>query len=227
MPTQIDGQALYGACRTPGPAQAEAFQTLGRYLYQVAYNLVRDRAQLRDLAEDCSQEALITIWHSLDSVEDPDRFLGWAARVVINKMYDACRRLGVGLDVDTGAGEAARESHRRRVPLAKQDSLDEIRESGGQLADIVADTPVASPEASQARREMVDLLTAAIARHPHLSDGSKVVLIRGFLSDWDDGMLAAALKITRSNVHTIRSRDLAHLRDDAEFLHVLDEYMKE
>jgi RNA polymerase sigma factor (sigma-70 family) len=227
MPTQIDGRALYDACRAPGPGQADAFQALGRYLYQVAYNLVRERAQLRDLAEDCSQEALVTIWRSLDSVEDPDRFLGWAGRVVINKMYDACRRLGVGIGSDAGAGDESRASHRRRIPLGWQDSLDETRESGGQLGDVVADSPAASPEASQARHEMTDVLTQTLARHPDLSDASKIVLIRGFLNDWDDAMLAAALKTTRSNVHTIRSRDLAHLRADAGFLRLLDEYMKE
>ena len=228
MPAPLDGRKLYDACRAGGPAQAEAFQTLGRYLYQVAYNLVRSRAQLYDLAEECSQEALVTIWQSLDGVDDPDRFLGWAARVVINKVYDACRRLGVGLGGEQTAEDAAAQAaRRRRVPLGKQNSLDEIRESGGQLLDVVADLFEATPEARFARREMLDLLTEGIARHPGLSDQSKIVLIRGFLNDWDDGMLAATLKTTRSNVHTIRSRDLGHLRDDPTFLRLLDEYMKE
>jgi len=227
MAAPTDGRTLYDKCRAGGPEQAEAFQSLGRYLYQVAYNLVRDRAQLHDLAEESTQEALVTIWQSLDGVEDPDRFLSWAARVVINKVYDGCRRLGVGIGEQPAESGAERVARRRRVPLAKQDSLDEIRESGGQLQDIVADLPEALPDARFARRELVELLCAGIARHSALSDQSKVVLIRGFLNDWDDGMLAAALKTSRSNVHTIRSRDLSHLRDDADFLHLLDDYMKE
>ncbi len=227
MPAPMDGRTLYDMCRGTGPAQAEAFQSLGRYLYQVAYNLVRDRAQLHDLAEESTQEALVTIWQSLDGVEDPDRFLSWAARVVINKVYDACRRLGVGIGEQTAEGPADRLARRRRVPLARQDSLDAVHESGAQLQDVVADQPEAGPDARYARRELVELLSDGIARHSALSEQSKIVLIRGFLNDWDDGMLAAALKTSRSNVHTIRSRDLSHLRDDADFLRLLDEYMKE
>ena len=226
MPTPTDGRQLYDSCRTPGPAQGEAFQALGRYLYQVAYNVVRDRAQLHDLAEESTQEALVTIWQSLDGVEDPDRFLSWAARVAINKVYDGCRRLGVGL-AETPADGTAQATRRRRVPLGKQDSLDEIRESGGQLQDIVADLPDAMPDMCFSRRELLDLLSESIAQHSGLSEQSKVVLIRGFLSDWDDGMLAAALHTSRSNVHTIRSRDLEHLREDAAFLALLRDYMKE
>jgi len=226
MSAPSDGRSLYDACRSSGPPQAEAFQALGRYLYQVAYNLVRGRPQLHDLAEDCSQEALVTIWQSLDGVEDPDRFLSWAARVVINKVYDACRRLGVGIGGEqTPEQAAASAARRRRVPMAKQDSLDQTRESGGQLQDIIADSEEASPEATQARRELTEMLSTGIARHPELSSQSKIVLIRGFLNDWDDGALATALHTTRSNVHTIRSRDLGHLRGDANFLRLLDEYV--
>jgi len=228
MSAPIDGRQLYDASRAGGQAQAEAFQTLARYLYQVAYNLVRDRAQLHDLAEDYTQEALVTIWQSLDGVEDPDRFLSWSARVVINKVYDSCRRLGVGLGGEqAGASGAAQIARRRRVPLGKQNSLDEIRDSGGPLQDIIADIPEALPDARFSQRELMDLLTESIAKHPELSVQSKIVLIRGFLSDWDDGVLAAHLHTTRSNVHTIRSRDLDHLRADADFLHLLAEYMKE
>lgn len=228
MPGPTNGRQLYDACRSGGTAQAEAFQALGRYMYQVAYNLVRDRAQLHDLAEECTQEALVTVWQSLDGVEDPDRFLSWAARVVINKVYDSCRRLGTGPGSEQSTEEGtAQPVRRRRVPLGKQNSLDEIREDGGQLLDIIADTPQVLPDASFAKRELIELLTAGIARHPGLSAQSKVVLIRGFLDDWDDGALASALHTTRSNVHTIRSRDLCHLRDDAAFLELLGEYMKE
>jgi RNA polymerase sigma factor (sigma-70 family) len=228
MAAPIDGRKLYDACRAGGQAQVEAFQMLGRYLYQVAYNQVRDRAQLHDLAEDCSQEALITVWQSLDGVEDPDRFLSWAARVVINKVYDSCRRLGVGLGGEqAGADAAAQIARRRRVPLGRQNSLDEIRDSGGQLQDIVADIPEELPDARFSRRELIELLTDSVARHPALSEQSKIVLIRGFLNDWDDGMLAEALHTTRSNIHTIRSRDLDHLRGDATFLRLLDDYVKE
>lgn len=227
MPAPIDGRSLYEACRREGPGQAEAFQTLGRYLYQVAYNLVRGRAQLHDLAEDCSQEALITIWQSLSSVEDPDHFLGWSARVVINKVYDACRRLGIGPAIEPSAAKSAQPARRRRVPLSKQNSLEAIHDESGSLQDIIPAPPEASPEARQAQHELVQLLTVGIVNHPVLSRQSKIVLIRGFLNDWDDGVLAAELGASRSNVHTIRSRDLAHLRADPDFLRLLDEYMKD
>ena len=51
---------------------------------------------------------------------------------------------------------------------------------GGQLQDIVADAPAAEPDVTFARRELVELLTESIARHPAVSPQSKIVLIRGF-----------------------------------------------
>ena len=82
------------------------------------------------------------------------------------------------------------------------------------------------PEARYSQDELLNVLTAGIAQNPNLSDQSKIVLIRGFLNDWDDGVLATALGTTRSNVHTIRSRDLGHLRDDTSYMGLLEDYLK-
>lgn len=226
--TSAEGRALYEACRTSGAAQAEAYHNLGRYLYQVAFNLVRSRPQLHDLAEEATQEALITIWQSLDSLEDPDRFMAWCARVVINKVYDACRKLGVGLGSEQApASEAAQLARRRRVPINRLDSLDLAAETGAPLPGVAESLPQASPDAQYAQRELLDVLAERIGAHPGLSRQAKTVLVRGFLNDWDDNTLATYLKTTRSNVHTIRSRALTHLREDEEFCRLLQEYMKE
>jgi len=222
-----DARALYQTCRSEGAGQAEAFQTLGRYLYQVAYNLVRGRPQLHDLAEECTQEALVTIWQSLLTLEDPDRFLAWSARIVINKVYDACRRLGIALGSETTGKESeARLPRRRRIPLGMQESLD-VAASGELPPQYADEMPTTAPTEHVSRRELLGLLTAGIARHPELSRQSKLVLMRGFLNDWDDNALAVLLGTSRSNVHTIRSRDLARLRADATFLRLLREYMTE
>ncbi len=227
MSVPQDPRKLYQACRSGGPGQADAFQSLGRYLYQVAYNLVRDRPQLHDLAEDCTQEALVTIWQSLASLDDPERFLAWSARIVINKVYDACRRLGIALGKEAARqGSEARVPRRRRIPLTMQESLD-VAVTGDLLPQFPDEMPTAVPQECFARQELVHLLTTGIARHPDLSRQSKLVLIRGFLSDWDDSALAVLLGTSRSNVHTIRSRDLARLRADANFLRLLKEYVTE
>jgi transcriptional regulator len=50
-----------------------------------------------------------------------------------------------------------------------------------------------------------------------------VVLARGFLEGVEDEELADLLGTTRANVHVIRCRDLAKLREDESFLAQLSE----
>jgi len=225
MPTGPDSRTLYARCRQEGTsAQATAFQELGAYLYRVAFHLVRGRPELHPLAEECTQEALLTIWRSLDTCQQPERFLSWATRIVINKLRDEFRRLGlVGAPAAEGA-PAAQAPRRRRVPLAQLESLSANEETP--LLDLLVGQEVAAAERYE-QAETRHLLLQGIARHPDLSAASKLVLLRGFLEDRDDGDLAGDLHTSRSNVHTIRCRDLAALRRDAAFVQKLREYLGE
>ena len=58
----------------------EAFASLavatGDRLHAVAHRILRDT----DLAEDATQQALLTIWRDLPQLRDPSRFEAWSYR---------------------------------------------------------------------------------------------------------------------------------------------------
>src|SRR5262245_43183809 len=70
----------------------EAFATLavamGGRLNAVAHRILRDTS----LAEDATQQALLTIWRTLPQLRDPARFEAWSYRIVVNACYVEGRR---------------------------------------------------------------------------------------------------------------------------------------
>jgi RNA polymerase sigma-70 factor (ECF subfamily) len=88
------------ALRSRGAMQEEALQDLRDYLLRaVLVYLSRDRSdlarfhpdELRQLAEDWAQEALLTIVDKLDTFRGQSKFTTWAYRVVINLAADELR----------------------------------------------------------------------------------------------------------------------------------------
>ena len=65
----------------------EAFASLavavGGRLNAVAHRILRDL----DLAEDATQQALLTIWKDLPQLRDPARFEAWAYRLLVRACY--------------------------------------------------------------------------------------------------------------------------------------------
>ena len=61
----------------------------GDRLHAVAYRILRDEA----LAEDASQNALLTIWRDLPQLRDPARFEAWAYRVLVRTCFAERRRV--------------------------------------------------------------------------------------------------------------------------------------
>ncbi len=57
-------------------------------LHSVAYNILRDR----ELAQDATQQALLSMWQALPSLRDPARFDAWAYRTVVRACYAESRR---------------------------------------------------------------------------------------------------------------------------------------
>lgn len=98
MAQKMDPVALLAACREGAPAeQREAFLVLGSFLLRVALDRLRSKPDLRDHAEECVQEALVSIWRKLEAgggPDQPERFLSWSAAVVVHKTYDLLRRHG-------------------------------------------------------------------------------------------------------------------------------------
>ncbi len=70
----------------------EAFASLavaaGDRLHAVAYRILRDT----DLAEDATQQALLTIWRDLPQLRDPARFDAWSYRLLVRACYAEGRR---------------------------------------------------------------------------------------------------------------------------------------
>ena len=65
----------------------EAFASLavaiGGRLHSVAHRILRDL----DVAEDVTQQALLTIWQDLPQLRDPARFEAWSYRLLVRACY--------------------------------------------------------------------------------------------------------------------------------------------
>jgi RNA polymerase sigma-70 factor (ECF subfamily) len=70
----------------------QAFASLavavGNRLYAVAYRILRDAA----LAEDATQQALLTIWRDLPQLRETGRFEAWSYRLLVRACYAEGRK---------------------------------------------------------------------------------------------------------------------------------------
>ena len=70
----------------------EAFASIavaaGDRLHAVAHRILRDV----DLAEDATQQALLSIWRDLPQLRDPGRFDAWAYRLLVRACYAEGRK---------------------------------------------------------------------------------------------------------------------------------------
>lgn len=103
------------ALRQPGEEQAKALEELRDYLLRVALVYLRDRrpelsglasSELREMAKDFVQEALLSIQDNLDSFRGDSKFTTWTYRFVINQAAGELRRRHYGtLSLDRLAEE--------------------------------------------------------------------------------------------------------------------------
>jgi len=61
---------------------------VGDRLHAVAYRILRDV----DLAEDASQQTLMSIWQDLPQLRDPARFEAWSYRLLVHACYAEGRK---------------------------------------------------------------------------------------------------------------------------------------
>ena len=61
---------------------------IGSRLHAIAHRILRDA----DLADDATQQALLTIWRDLPQLRDPARFDGWAYRLLVRACYAEARK---------------------------------------------------------------------------------------------------------------------------------------
>lgn len=216
MRLRADSEALHARCSAQDPVERRAgLQELGRLLYRITWARVKDQPSLRGSAEDAVQEALVTIHGKLVEGEGPQpgSFVSWSARIAVNKLLDEIRRL----EPRSGPGRS------KRVARSRQESLDAPRDEDGQpLGESLADPRSQEADDALAAGELRALLME-IRDIEAVSEQSRTVLLYGFLGEEDDAALAARLDTSRPNVHVIRCRDLAKLRDDESFMRRLGE----
>jgi RNA polymerase sigma-70 factor (ECF subfamily) len=84
MDTEVVVRAQHG--------DKEAFASLavaaGDRLHAVAHRILRDIG----LAEDATQQALLTVWRDLPKLRDPARFDAWSYRLLVRACYAEARR---------------------------------------------------------------------------------------------------------------------------------------
>lgn len=103
------------ALRHSGEEQAKALEELRDYLLRVALVYLRDRrpelsglasSELREMAQDFVQEALLSIQDNLDTFRGDSKFTTWTYRFVINQAASELRRRHYGtLSLDQLAEE--------------------------------------------------------------------------------------------------------------------------
>ena len=146
--------------RSRGEQQNAAIQDLGSILLKAAlFTFQRQlggRAQfsqleIQQLAEDCAQDALVTILKHLDDFRGESQFLTWAYKFAINISLTTARRerwKGVSLDL-----------------------LEEQSTQDGWLSEYL---PMADPEGAAIRKEVRQIITETIQNE--LTEKQRLVL---------------------------------------------------
>lgn len=190
-------QELYRhCCSDDSVVQGAALQELGRYLLRIAYAQLKNQSHLAHLAEDCAQQALVTIWQKISTGRGPNHtewFLTWCASIVIHIVLDELRK----------------------VARSRVDSLDE------ELSQLpVPNSPAPGPYVFATTEDKLQFI-AWIENHPKLSADAKFVLLHGYLLELDDEELAGRLGKSRATVRVLRFRGLQTLRADQHFMTML------
>jgi RNA polymerase sigma-70 factor (ECF subfamily) len=84
----MDTQLVLQAQRGDEEAFASLIAAVGDRLHAVAHRILRDT----DLAEDATQQALLSIWRDLPQLRDPARFDAWSYRLLVRACYAEGRR---------------------------------------------------------------------------------------------------------------------------------------
>src|SRR5215212_12049085 len=85
----MDTDLVIRAQRGDEQAFASLAVAAGNRLHAVAHRILRDI----DLAEDATQQALLTIWRDLPQLRDPARFDAWSYRLLVRACYAEGRRV--------------------------------------------------------------------------------------------------------------------------------------
>jgi RNA polymerase sigma-70 factor (ECF subfamily) len=84
----MDSELVRRAQRGDEEAFASLAVAAGNRLHAVAFRILRDT----DLAEDATQQALLSIWRDLPTLRDPAHFDAWSYRLLVRACYAEGRR---------------------------------------------------------------------------------------------------------------------------------------
>jgi RNA polymerase sigma factor (sigma-70 family) len=84
----MDTELVIRAKRGDETAFASLAGLVGDRLHAVSHRILRDT----DLAEDATQQALVSIWRDLPTLKDPERFDAWSYRLLVRACYAEGRR---------------------------------------------------------------------------------------------------------------------------------------
>ena len=84
----MDTELVVAAQRGDEGAFASLVLATGGRLHAVAHRILRDL----DVAEDVTQQALLTIWQDLPQLRDPARFEAWSYRLLVRACYAEGRK---------------------------------------------------------------------------------------------------------------------------------------
>jgi RNA polymerase sigma-70 factor (ECF subfamily) len=100
-------------------AFSEIAHVMSPRLFPVAQRILRDYHR----AEDATQQTLVQIWRKLPKLADPEKFDGWAYRILVNTCYAEARKSRRHpddlrlLETDSSTGDSA-------VSVADRDALE-------------------------------------------------------------------------------------------------------
>jgi RNA polymerase sigma-70 factor (ECF subfamily) len=115
----MDSELVLRAQRGDEEAFASLAVPLGNRLHAVAHRILRDI----QLAEDATQQALLSVWRDLPQLRDPARFEAWSYRLLVRACYAESHRKRrstnpiVVLRMDE-------EGHEGLAPVLDRDQLD-------------------------------------------------------------------------------------------------------
>lgn len=84
----MDSRLVVRAQQGDRGAFTDIVDAIGGRLHAIAFSVLRDRA----LAQDATQQTLLTAWRDLQQLRDPDRFEAWTCRILVRNCHAEARR---------------------------------------------------------------------------------------------------------------------------------------
>ncbi len=211
------GHLWHAACGADGTLrQWRAFKELHHYLYPIA--LYRANYDVY-VAEESTQDALISVWQRLDQVRDSGSFARWAGVIVSNEVRGK-------LEKRTQKGWEISVTDLRRPDHSERQRANEAGGWGPELQEI-EDHPsqLVVSQKSKMTDEMRASIEIAIRGCLRRSKQQQAVIIGLFLNEKSLKELADELDKRLNNIYVLKTRALARLRECQEFLKVLEEFV--